>query len=62
MAGAFKTEEFENDNAIKLSASLSFSLNFITPLLIIIIIYFSFYLEKEAVTNRFFSSIWNGWK
>lgn len=51
-------QEFENDNAIKLSASLSYYTIFsLPPLLIIIISIFSFFFGKEAVTGRFFGQI-----
>jgi membrane protein len=51
-------EEFENDNAIKLSASLSyFTIFSLPPLLIIILSIFSFFFGREAVTGRFFGQI-----
>ena len=51
-------QEFDNDNAIKLSASLSYYTIFsLPPLLIIIMSIFSFFFGKEAVTGRFFGQI-----
>lgn len=50
--------EFEDDNAIKLSASLSYYTIFsLPPLLIIILSIFSFFFGREAVTGRFFGQI-----
>lgn len=50
--------EFEKDNAIKLSASLSYYTIFsLPPLLIIILSIFSFIFGKDAVTGRFFGQI-----
>ncbi|RTY87686.1 YihY/virulence factor BrkB family protein [Flavobacterium sp. RSP49] len=51
-------QEFDDDNAIKLSASLSYYTIFsLPPLLIIIMSIFSFFFGREAVTGRFFSQI-----
>ena len=51
-------EEFNNDNAIKLSASLSYYTIFsLPPLLIIILSIFSFFFGRDAVTGRFFGQI-----
>ena len=53
--------EFEKDNAIKLSASLSYHTIFsLPPLLIILLSIFSFFLRRDAVTGRFFGQI-NDW-
>ncbi|MEC5166071.1 membrane protein [Flavobacterium sp. PL11] len=50
--------EFDKDNAIKLSASLSYYTIFsLPPLLIIILSIFSFFFGQDAVTGRFFSQI-----
>ena len=50
--------EFEDDKAIKLSASLSYYTIFsLPPLLIIILSIFSFFFGREAVTGRFFGQI-----
>jgi membrane protein len=50
--------EFDDDNAIKLSASLSYYTLFsLPPLLIIILSIFSFFFGREAVTGRFFGQI-----
>ena len=50
--------EFDDDNAIKLSASLSYYTIFsLPPLLIIILSIFSFFFGREAVTGRFFGQI-----
>lgn len=50
--------ELDNDNAIKLSESLSYYLILSLPsLLIIIMSFFSFFLGREAVTERFFIQI-----
>ena len=50
--------EFDEDNAIKLSASLSYYTIFsLPPLLIIILSIFSFFFGKEAVTGRFYVQI-----
>ena len=51
-------QEFDEDNAIKLSASLSYYTIFsLPPLLIIILSIFSFFFGREAVTGRFFGQI-----
>ena len=51
-------KEFDDDNAIKLSASLSYYTIFsLPPLLIIILSIFSFFFGREAVTGRFFGQI-----
>ncbi|MFV8370598.1 YihY/virulence factor BrkB family protein [Flavobacterium sp. LB2R40] len=51
-------QEFDDDNAIKLSASLSYYTIFsLPPLLIIILSIFSFFFGREAVTGRFFGQI-----
>lgn len=51
-------QEFDDDNAIKLSASLSYYTIFsLPPLLIIIMSIFSFFFGREAVTGRLFSQI-----
>jgi membrane protein len=51
-------QEFDDDNAIKLSASLSYYTIFsLPPLLIIIMSIFSIFFGKEAVTGRFFGQI-----
>lgn len=51
-------QEFDDDNAIKLSASLSYYTIFsLPPLLIIIMSIFSFFFGREAVTGRFFGQI-----
>ncbi|WP_235890184.1 YihY/virulence factor BrkB family protein [Flavobacterium gawalongense] len=51
-------QEFEDDNGIKLSASLSYYTIFsLPPLLIIILSIFSFFFGREAVTGRFFGQI-----
>jgi membrane protein len=51
-------QEFDDDNAIKLSASLSYYTIFsLPPLLIIIMSIFSVFFGKEAVTGRFFGQI-----
>lgn len=51
-------QEFDNDNAIKLSASLSYYTIFsLPPLLIIIMSICSVFFGKEAVTGRFFGQI-----
>jgi membrane protein len=58
--GLLKTtyNEFDNDNAIKLSASLSYYTIFsLPPLLIIIMSICSFFFGKEAVAGRFFVQI-----
>ncbi len=50
--------EFNDDNAIKLSASLSYYTIFsLPPLLIIILSIFSFFFGRDAVTGRFFGQI-----
>ncbi|TGD59868.1 YihY/virulence factor BrkB family protein [Flavobacterium humi] len=50
--------EFDKDNAIKLSASLSYYTIFSLPPLLIIIMYISsFFFGKEAVAGRFFVQI-----
>ncbi len=50
--------EFDKDNAIKLSASLSyFTIFSLPPLLIIIMFISSFFYGKEAVAGRFFIQI-----
>ena len=50
--------EFNDDNAIKLSASLSYYTIFsLPPLLIIILSVFSFFFGRDAVTGRFFGQI-----
>lgn len=50
--------EFDKDNAIKLSASLSyFTIFSLPPLLIIIMFISSFFYGKEAVAGRFFVQI-----
>ena len=50
--------EFDKDNAIKLSASLSYYTIFsLPPLLIIILSIFSFFFGRDAVTGRFFGQI-----
>lgn len=50
--------EFDNDNAIKLSASLSYYTIFsLPPLLIIILSIFSVFFGRDAVTGRFFGQI-----
>jgi len=50
--------EFDDDNAIKLSASLSYYTIFsLPPLLIIIMSVFSVFFGREAVTGRFFGQI-----
>lgn len=50
--------EFDDDNGIKLSASLSYYTIFsLPPLLIIILSVFSFFFGREAVTGRFFGQI-----
>lgn len=50
--------EFDDDNAIKLSASLSYFTIFSLPPLLIIIMYISsFFYGKEAVAGRFFVQI-----
>lgn len=51
-------QEFDQDNAIKLSASLSYYTIFsLPPLLIIIISICSVFFGREAVTGRFFGQI-----
>jgi membrane protein len=51
-------QEFDDDNAIKLSASLSYYTIFsLPPLLIIIMSIFSIFFGREAVTGRFFGQI-----
>lgn len=51
-------QEFDDDNAIKLSASLSYYTIFsLPPLLIIILSIFSVFFGREAVTGRFFGQI-----
>lgn len=51
-------DEFNTDNAIKLSASLSYYTIFsLPPLLIIILSVFSFFFGKDAVTGQFFGQI-----
>ncbi|MEO8516137.1 MAG: YihY/virulence factor BrkB family protein, partial [Flavobacterium sp.] len=51
-------KEFDKDNAIKLSASLSYYTIFsLPPLLIIIMTISSFFYGKEAVAGRFFVQI-----
>lgn len=51
-------EEFDDDNAIKLSASLSYYTIFsLPPLLIIIMSVFSIFFGREAVTGQFFGQI-----
>lgn len=50
--------EFDDDNGIKLSASLSYYTIFsLPPLLIIILSIFSFFFGPEAVTGRFYVQI-----
>lgn len=50
--------EFDNDNALKLSASLSYYTIFsLPPLLIIIMSFFSIFFGREAVTGKFFGQI-----
>lgn len=50
--------EFDNDNAIKLSASLSYYTIFsLPPLLIIIMSVLSFFFGREAINGRFFVQI-----
>lgn len=50
--------EIDDDNGIKLSASLSYYTIFsLPPLLIIILSVFSFFFGREAVTGRFFGQI-----
>jgi membrane protein len=49
--------KFENDNAIKLSASLSYFTIFITPLLIIIISILVFIWKKRLLQTDFWSRI-----
>lgn len=50
--------EFDDDNAIKLSASLSYYTIFsLPPLLIIIISVLSFFFGREAINGRFFVQI-----
>lgn len=50
--------EFDEDNAIKLSASLSYYTIFsLPPLLIIILSIFSFFFGREAVTGIFYAQI-----
>jgi len=51
-------QEFDNDNAIKLSASLSYYTLFsLPPLLIIIMSIFSIFFGQEAVAGQFFGQI-----
>ena len=51
-------QEFDDDNALKLSASLSYYTIFsLPPLLIIIMSFFSIFFGKEAVTGKFFGQI-----
>ena len=51
-------KEFDDDNALKLSASLSYYTIFsLPPLLIIIISIFSIFFGREAVNGQFFSQI-----
>lgn len=51
-------DEFIDDNAIKLSASLSYYTIFsLAPLLIIILSVFSFFFGREAIAGRFFGQI-----
>ncbi len=51
-------QEFDDDNALKLSASLSYYTIFsLPPLLIIIISIFSIFFGREAVTGQFFGQI-----
>jgi membrane protein len=51
-------QEFDDDNAIKLSASLSYYTIFsLPPLLIIIMSIFSIFFGREAVTGKFFGQI-----
>jgi membrane protein len=51
-------QEFDDDNGIKLSASLSYYTLFsLPPLLIIIMSIFSVFFGREAVTGRFFGQI-----
>jgi membrane protein len=51
-------QEFDDDNGIKLSASLSYYTIFsLPPLLIIILSIFSFFFGPEAVTGRFYVQI-----
>lgn len=51
-------QEFDDDNAIKLSASLSYYTIFsLPPLLIIIMSIFSIFFGREAVNGRFFGQI-----
>lgn len=51
-------DEFNTDNAIKLSASISYYTIFsLPPLLIIILSVFSFFFGKDAVTGQFFGQI-----
>jgi len=50
--------EFDDDNALKLSASLSYYTIFsLPPLLIIIMSFFSVFFGREAVTGKFFGQI-----
>lgn len=50
--------EFDDDNAIKLSASLSYYTIFsLSPLLIIILSVFGFFFGREAITGKFFGQI-----
>lgn len=50
--------EFDDDNAIKLSASLSYYTIFsLPPLLIIILSILSFFFGREAITGRFYTQI-----
>ncbi|HLF53379.1 YihY/virulence factor BrkB family protein [Flavobacterium sp.] len=58
--GLLKTtfNEFDDDNALKLSASLSyFTIFSLPPLLIIILSILSFFFGREAITGRFFIQI-----
>lgn len=51
-------DEFIDDNAIKLSASLSYYTIFsLAPLLIILLSILSFFFGREAITGRFFGQI-----
>ncbi|MBC7494538.1 MAG: YihY/virulence factor BrkB family protein, partial [Flavobacterium sp.] len=51
-------QEFDNDNALKLSASLSYYTIFsLPPLMIIIISIFSIFFGREAVNGQFFGQI-----
>src|SRR5690606_2221885 len=51
-------DEFVEDNAIKLSASLSYYIIFSLPPLLIIILYFTgIFFGQEAVTGQFFWQI-----